>query len=36
MGVPALFEAAGYRELPRPEASRPIFLKSTSAADFGA
>jgi GNAT superfamily N-acetyltransferase len=26
MGVPALFEAAGYRELPRPEASRPIFI----------
>jgi GNAT superfamily N-acetyltransferase len=36
MGVPALFEAAGYRELPRPEASRPIFLKTLSAADFGA
>jgi GNAT superfamily N-acetyltransferase len=32
MGVPALFEAAGYQEVPRPEASRPIYLKTTSAA----
>jgi GNAT superfamily N-acetyltransferase len=33
MGVPALFEAAGYREVPRPEASRPIFIQTTPAAD---
>jgi GNAT superfamily N-acetyltransferase len=26
-GVPALFQKAGYTELPRPEASRPIFVK---------
>jgi hypothetical protein len=25
-GVPALFEKQGYRELPRPGVSRPIFL----------
>jgi hypothetical protein len=27
-GIPTLFRAAGYKELPRPNQPRPIFLRS--------